>query len=98
MGIKKTGSYTYRKDQLAARLQRIEGQVRGIQKMVDADKYCVDILTQIAAVRAALERVALGVLEDHVNGCVTDAVTTKEGKEAVDELLEVVERYVALRK
>lgn len=90
------GSYGYRKDTLTARLNRIEGQVRGITRMVGDEKYCVDILTQIAAVRAALDRVALGVLEDHVKGCVAGAVDADEDK--LTELLEVMERFVALRK
>lgn len=95
--MERTGSYGYRKDNLLARLGRIEGQVRGIARMVDEDKYCVDILTQIAAIRAALDRVAAGVLEDHVKGCVADAVPTEEGKERIEELLQVVERFVALK-
>ena len=57
------------------RLRRIEGQVRGLQRMVDEDAYCVDILTQVAAVQTALEQVAINVLDAHVRGCVADAVT-----------------------
>lgn len=92
------GSYGYRKDDLRRRLGRIEGQVRGIMRMVDDDKYCVDILTQVAAVQAALDRVAVGVLEDHVKGCVSDAMGSAEGPERLDELVGVLERFVALRK
>ncbi|MGH2734472.1 MAG: metal-sensitive transcriptional regulator [Actinomycetota bacterium] len=92
------GSYGYRKDQLRRRLGRIEGQVRGITRMVDEEKYCVDILTQISAIQAALDRVALGVLEDHVNGCVSQAVATDEGRERLEELVGVLERFVALRR
>ncbi|MGH2736172.1 MAG: metal-sensitive transcriptional regulator [Actinomycetota bacterium] len=92
------GSYGYRKDQLSRRLGRIEGQVRGITRMVDEEKYCVDILTQISAIQAALDRVALGVLEDHVNGCVSEAVATDEGRERLEELVGVLERFVALRR
>ncbi|MBL8776959.1 MAG: metal-sensitive transcriptional regulator [Acidimicrobiales bacterium] len=61
--------YTASKDQLRARLARIEGQVRGVSKMVDEDRYCIDVLTQINAVRAALENVALGLLDGHVRHC-----------------------------
>ncbi len=61
--------YTATKQQLGDRLARIEGQVRGIAKMVDEDRYCVDVLTQIAAVRAALDKVALGLLDDHARHC-----------------------------
>lgn len=92
------GSYGYRKDELKTRLARIEGQIRGIGKMVDEDKYCVDILTQISAVRAALERVALGVLDDHVKGCIADSVDEGDPRAKIEELMEVIERFVALRK
>ena len=63
--------YTATKDQLHARLARIEGQVRGVSKMVDDDRYCVDVLTQINAIRAALDNVALGLLDGHVRHCLT---------------------------
>jgi CsoR family transcriptional regulator, copper-sensing transcriptional repressor len=96
--VEQRGSFGYRKDQLHRRLGRIEGQVRGITRMVDDEKYCVDILTQIAAVQAALDRVALAVLEDHIHGCVSDVVQSEEGKERLEELVGVVERFVALRK
>lgn len=81
------------------RLARIEGQVRGIRRMVDDDKYCVDILTQIAAVTTALDRVALRVLEGHVQGCVRDAMVSggKEAEGKADELLEAVERFARMR-
>lgn len=98
MTTAKKGSYGYRKDDLSRRLGRIEGQIRGIGRMVGEEKYCVDILTQIAAVQAALDRVAVGVLEDHVNGCVAEAAGSPLGKERLDELVGVVERFVALRR
>ena len=93
----KTGSYGPHKAELRKRLSRIEGQVRGIERMVEDEKYCVDILVQIAAVRAALDRVALGVLEDHIKGCVAGA-EPGEADAMAEELLEVVERFVALRR
>jgi CsoR family transcriptional regulator, copper-sensing transcriptional repressor len=65
--------YTATKDQLQTRLRRIEGQVRGIQKMVDEDRYCIDVLTQIAAIQAALDKVALGLLDGHARTCVIGA-------------------------
>jgi CsoR family transcriptional regulator, copper-sensing transcriptional repressor len=65
-----TRGYTATKDQLLKRLRRIEGQVRGIQGMVDDDRYCIDVLTQISAVQAALDKVALGLLDDHARHCV----------------------------
>lgn len=92
------GSYGYRREDLVKRLNRIEGQVRGIVRMVEGEQYCVDILTQIAAIRAALDRVALGVLEDHIRGCVAEAAGSPLGKERLDELVGVVERFVTLRR
>ena len=68
-----TRGYTATKDQLQARLRRIEGQVRGVQGMVADDRYCIDVLTQISAVQAALDKVALGLLDDHARHCVIDA-------------------------
>lgn len=66
-------AYTTNKDALLKRLNRIEGQVRGIHRMVDEEKYCIDILTQISAINAALHKVSLGLVEDHVSHCVVDA-------------------------
>jgi DNA-binding FrmR family transcriptional regulator len=65
--------YTASKDQLQTRLRRVEGQVRGIQKMVEDDRYCIDVLTQIAAIQAALDKVALGLLDGHARTCVVGA-------------------------
>ncbi len=64
--------YTATKGDLQTRLRRIEGQVRGVERMVDEERYCIDIVTQIAAVQAALDKVALGVLDDHVRHCLAD--------------------------
>ena len=69
-----THGYSASKENYAKRLRRIEGQVRGIAKMIDEDKYCIDVLTQISAVNSALQSVALGLLEEHLNHCVTQAV------------------------
>jgi CsoR family transcriptional regulator, copper-sensing transcriptional repressor len=68
-----TRGYTASKDQLNKRLRRIEGQVRGIQKMVEEDRYCIDVITQIGAVQAALDKVALGLLDGHARTCVVGA-------------------------
>lgn len=81
------------KEQLSNRLKRIEGQVRGIQKMVDDDRYCVDILTQISAVNAAMKKVSLQLLEDHSKHCVADAIKEGNGDQAIEELMSVVERF-----
>lgn len=80
---------------LARRLARIEGQVRGIGRMIDEDRYCVDILTQVSAVRSALDALALGLLDRHLHGCVQRAVKTGEGDAAIDEAMEVVRKFVA---
>jgi DNA-binding FrmR family transcriptional regulator len=79
--------YSERKDDYAKRLRRIEGQVRGIAKMIDEDKYCIDVLTQVSAVNSALQSVALGLLDEHLNHCVTNAVAVG-GDEADAKLAE----------
>jgi CsoR family transcriptional regulator, copper-sensing transcriptional repressor len=75
--------YSAAKDEYLARLRRIEGQVRGLQRMVDEDKYCIDVLIQVSAVTAALRSVALGLLEDHLGHCVVEAAA--EGGPAAEE-------------
>src|SRR4051812_8453731 len=92
--------YTPHKDQLLKRLARIEGQVRGIAKMIDEDRYCIDVLTQLGAVDTALEAVALKVLDDHVQHCVAGALASGDAGEAqakADELLEAVQRFAKTR-
>jgi DNA-binding FrmR family transcriptional regulator len=86
--------YGESKDQLLARLRRIEGQIRGIARMVDDEKYCVDVMNQISAVTAGLEKVGLHLLSSHIRGCVRDAVSTDAGEEKVSELVDVVERFI----
>ena len=78
------------------RLRRIEGQVRGLQRMVDEDAYCIDVLTQVAAVQTALEQVAVHVLDGHVRGCVADAVRGGD-EERLDELMAAVRRFAKVR-
>jgi CsoR family transcriptional regulator, copper-sensing transcriptional repressor len=85
--------YTASKDQLQTRLRRIEGQVRGIQKMVAEDRYCIDVLTQIAAIQAALDKVALGLLDGHARTCVVGAQATIQD-ERTDELMAAVGRLM----
>lgn len=82
------------KERLLARMRRIEGQVRGIARMIDEEKYCVDILNQISAVNAALDKVGVALLSDHIKGCVAEAVADDGGKQKVDELVGVVERFL----
>ena len=78
--------YISDKDRYLARLKRIEGQTRGIHRMIDENAYCIDILTQISAVNAALKGVALGLLDDHLEHCVANAIN--EGQEAEDKIKE----------
>jgi DNA-binding FrmR family transcriptional regulator len=90
----------YDKAALTKRLHRIEGQVRGIERMVEDDRYCSDILTQIGAVNTALESLAFKVLDDHVNHCVADALASGDPKAAVkksEELLAAVQRFARTR-
>jgi DNA-binding FrmR family transcriptional regulator len=88
--------YTSNKEDYLRRLRRIEGQIRGLQKMVDEDKYCIDILTQVSAATKALQSVALGLMEDHLDHCVTEAVAeggdvaaakVREASEAIARLV-----------
>ena len=81
------------KGKLLKRLRRVEGQVRGIAAMVEEDRYCVDILTQLSAARSALDAVALQLLDDHARGCVQNAVRSGEGDEAISELMGVLKRF-----
>lgn len=88
--------YTQNKDAYVKRLRRIEGQVRGLQRMVDEDKYCIDILTQVAAVTKALQSVALGLLDEHLGHCVANAVAEggDTASEKVREASEAIARLV----
>ena len=85
--------YSATKDQLLARLRRIEGQVRGIEKMVVDDRYCIDVLTQISAAQAALDKVALGLLEEHARSCVLGTEGELQA-DRTDELMAAVGRLV----
>jgi DNA-binding FrmR family transcriptional regulator len=88
-----TRGYTASKPQLLGRLRRIEGQVRGVQGMVEEDRYCIDILTQISAVQAALDKVALGLLDDHAHHCVIGAAEAERGA-STQELMAAVGRLL----
>jgi len=81
--------YTASKDQLLARLRRIEGQVRGIQGMVADDRYCIDVLTQVAAIQAALDKVALGLLDGHARTCVVEARSEEKEKRTAEMMAAV---------
>jgi DNA-binding FrmR family transcriptional regulator len=88
-----TRGYTATKDQLQKRLRRIEGQVRGIQGMVEEDRYCIDVLTQIGAIQAALDKVALGLLDEHARHCVMGAADAEQ-TDKTDELMAAVGRLM----
>jgi CsoR family transcriptional regulator, copper-sensing transcriptional repressor len=95
-----THGYSDQKDAITKRLHRIEGQVRGIERMVEDDRYCIYILDQISAITTALERVALQILDGHVNHCVSDAMRSGDPEAAeakTKELLQAVERFAKSR-
>jgi CsoR family transcriptional regulator, copper-sensing transcriptional repressor len=87
--------YTSSKQQLLTRLARIEGQVRGVAAMVEDERYCIDVLTQISAVRAALDKVALGLVDDHARNCLREAGRDPEAD--IDELMGALGRLVQSR-
>jgi DNA-binding FrmR family transcriptional regulator len=89
-----TRGYSATKDQLISRLRRVEGQVRGVEKMVDDERYCIDVLTQISAIQAALDKVALGLMDDHAHHCVVGAKTADERNDKTDELMSAVARLM----
>jgi CsoR family transcriptional regulator, copper-sensing transcriptional repressor len=86
--------YSENKDGLLKRLRRVEGQVRGVEKMVDDDRYCIDVITQISAIQAALDKVALGLLDDHARHCVVGGHGDGKPEELTDELMAAVSRLV----
>jgi CsoR family transcriptional regulator, copper-sensing transcriptional repressor len=87
--------YIHRKDDYLRRLRRIEGQARGLQRMVEEEKYCIDILTQVSAMTKALHSVALGLLEEHISHCVVDAARAGE-REAEEKLREATDAIARL--
>ena len=95
-----THGYVQDKDALVKRLHRIEGQVRGIERMVEEERYCIDVITQISAVSTALESLAFKLLDDHVRHCVADALASGDAAAAAEkseELLAAVERFTRTR-
>lgn len=91
-------SYTKDRRQLLARLGRIEGQVRGIRRLIEEDAYCLDVLQQVEAMTAAADQVGLLLLEDHIDGCLTHAIATGRGEPYVTELMEVIRRSMGRRQ
>ncbi|MBA2741690.1 MAG: metal-sensitive transcriptional regulator [Actinobacteria bacterium] len=95
-----THGYVADKERIVKRLHRIEGQVRGIERMIEDDRYCIDVITQISAVSTALESVAFQILDEHVNHCVAGALASGDASEAEaksKELLEAVHRFARAR-
>jgi DNA-binding FrmR family transcriptional regulator len=99
MVMDKIENQTYRyhkqKDKLLQNLRRIEGQVRGVHKMIEEDRYCVDILTQLAAIKSATHKIGLALLEDHTRGCVKNAIQEREdeGDSHIEELMDVIRSF-----
>ena len=89
-----TRGYSATKDQLLTRLRRIEGQVRGIEGMVEDERYCIDVITQISAIQAALDNVALGLLDGHARHCIVGGEANGEPQEMTDELMAAVGRLM----
>ncbi len=81
-------------NQLMPRLRRIEGQVRGVARMVDDGRYCIDIIQQLTAVRRAVDEVSFKLMRGHINSCVSAAIRKREGKKKVDELIQALHRFV----
>ena len=89
--------YEMNKKAVQDRLRRIEGQVRGLQRMVDEDAYCIDILTQLSSVQAALRAVGMGLLDDHVRHCVRESIEQGDGEAKIEELMAAVGRLAGQR-
>ncbi len=88
--------YAANRDELLARLRRIEGQIRGLQRMIEEDRYCIDVLTQISSANRALQGVATNMLDDHVRHCVRNAIDEgpETADERIDEALDVIHRLI----
>ncbi|MBI2907793.1 MAG: metal-sensitive transcriptional regulator [Chloroflexi bacterium] len=82
------------KDALVARMRKIEGQARGVARMIEEGRYCVDIVQQLTSLSSATDEVALRLLEDHINGCVAHAIKEERGEEAIRELMDVVRKAI----
>jgi CsoR family transcriptional regulator, copper-sensing transcriptional repressor len=89
-----THGYSDNKPQLLKRLNRIEGQVRGISKMVSDDRYCIDILTQISAIGAALDKVAVELVREHARHCLNNSIKSNDGRDKADELADAIGRML----
>ena len=88
--------YRYTKDKpaLLARMKKIEGQARGVQQMIEDDRYCIDIVQQLTALSAAVDEVSLIILQNHIEGCVTDAIREQHGKAHIEELMATIRKTI----
>lgn len=91
--VKETYKYHDHKDKLLKRLRRMEGQVRGVHRMIEEDRYCVEVLYQLAAIKAATNKIGLELIEDHTRGCVARAVKEDDGESHIQELMEVFRTF-----
>ena len=82
------------KDILIKRLNRIEGQVKGIQKMLEEERYCIDILTQISAIRSAINKVGSIILENHIKGCVVNSIKEDNSEASIEELMKTIDKFI----
>lgn len=82
------------KDILIKRLNRIEGQVKGIQKMVEEERYCIDVLTQISAIRSAINKVGSIILENHIKGCVVNSIKEDNSEASIEELMKTIDKFI----
>ncbi len=86
--------YNENKATLLVRMKKIEGQIKGVQRMIEDDRYCIDIVQQLSAVSAAVDEVALLILESHIEGCVTDAIREQNGETHIKELMSAVRKFM----
>lgn len=86
--------YSQDKESLQKRLNRIEGQVKGIKKMIDGDRYCIDIVQQLTAVSSAVDEVSLAVLQSHIEGCVSDAIREEHSEHNINELMKTIRKAI----
>lgn len=82
------------KQQALKRLRKIEGQIKGLMKMINDEKYCIDLITQVNAIRRALEKVALIIMKRHIESCVVEAVKEKKGTQKIDELINSIDKFI----
>ena len=82
------------KEQCLKRLRKVEGQLKGLMKMIEGEKYCIDLITQTNAIRRALEKVALIIMKRHIESCVAESVKSKKGNQKIDELIDSIDRFI----